>query len=52
MVLGVRAVQGKEWFMHPVQRQDLQDGLPRDLRLQKQPRDEGYYRGRAGGGRG
>ena len=52
LVAGVRAVQGEERVVHPVQRQDLQDRLPRHLRLQTQPRDESHHRGRAGRGRG
>ena len=52
LVARVRAVQGEERVVYPVQRQDLQDGLPRHLRLQTQPRDESHHRGRAGRGRG
>ena len=52
LVAGVRAVQGEERVVYPVQRQDLQDRLPRHLRLQTQPRDESHHRGRAGRGWG
>ena len=51
LVAGVRAVQGEERVVYPVQRQDLQDRLPRDVRFQEGARDEGHHRGRERRGR-
>ena len=42
---GVCAVPGASGRLHPVLRQDLQDGLPRHLRLQALPGNEGHYWG-------
>ncbi len=52
LVAGVRAVQGADGELHPVQREDLQDGLSRDLRLPPQPGDARHHRGRERRGRG
>ena len=39
----VRAVQGARGSVHPVLGQDMQDGLPRDVRFQEGARDEGHH---------
>ena len=51
MDTAVRAVQGASGRVHPVLRQDLQDRLPRYVRFQEGPRDEGHHRGRERRGR-
>ncbi len=48
---GVRPVQGARRVVHPVLGQDLQDRLPRHLRLQARTRDESHHRGRERRGR-
>ena len=43
LVAGLCSLQGADGSLHPVQRQDLQDGLPRHLRLQAQPGDARHH---------
>ena len=49
--VAVRAVQGAGGGVHPVLGEDVQDGLPRDVRFQEGARDEGHHRGRERRGR-
>ena len=51
MDAAVRAVQGAGGRVHPVLGEDVQDGLPRDVRFQEGARDEGHHRGRERRGR-
>ena len=47
----VRALQRAGGRVHPVLGEDVQDGLPRDVRFQEGARDEGHHRGRERRGR-